>query len=255
MAKRSISVGDGNAALIGLLFAMVLPATMPWWAVIVGTLIAIFIGKQIFGGLGSNPFNPVMLSIAILMVSWPALLDFDGMLVNYDFSFDAMYPLKVAKHMADLSPGAIDRYTAWNLLLGNQVGGIGATCGLLIILGGIYLILRGFIRWEIPVSFLVGVGLTAVCFNMADANNYAGPAIHLLSGYTLIGAFFLATDDASSPVNTIPMLLYGLLGGFMTVMIRNIGAYVDGVVFAILLINLANPLLDKIRPRAIGKVA
>ena len=135
------------------------------------------------------------------------------------------------------------------------MGGLGATCGLLLIFGGIYLILRGFIRWEISVSFLVGVGLTAMIFNWVDTNTYAGPAVHLLSGYTLIGAFFLATDDSSSPVNTIPMLLYGLIGGFMTVMIRNIGAYVDGVVFAILLINLANPLLDKIRPRAIGKVA
>jgi len=136
-----------------------------------------------------------------------------------------------------------------------SIGFPGATCGLGLIVGGIYLILRGFIRWEISVSFLVGVTLTALFFNMADSSQYAGPMIHLFSGYTLMGAFFLATEDSSSPVNTVPMLLYGLLGGVMTVLIRNIGAYVDGVVFAILFINCINPLLDKIRPKVIGKVA
>ena len=92
-------------------------------------------------------------------------------------------------------------------------------------------------------------------FNMADPARYASPVFHLLTGYTLFGAFFLATESSSSPVNFIPMLIYGVLGGVMTVLIRNIGAYVDGVIFAILLINLINPLVDKIRPKAIGKVA
>jgi electron transport complex protein RnfD len=253
VAKRPLSIGDGNAALVGLLFGMLLPATMPWWAVVVGTFVAIVIGKQIFGGLGGNAFNPVMLSMAILMVSWPTLFDFEGMLLTYDFDFAVSSPLVAAKNLAHFGPEAIDRFPTLDLLLGRQVGGIGATCGLGLIVGGIYLILRGFIRWEISISFLVGVALTALFFNMADAGRFAGPMIHLLSGYTLIGAFFLATEDSSSPVNTIPMILYGLMGGVMTVLIRNIGTYVDGVVFAILLINVANPLLDKIRPKAIGK--
>ena len=97
--------------------------------------------------------------------------------------------------------------------------------------------------------------LTAAVFHASAPEKYAGPAFHLLTGYSLIGAFFLATESSSSPVNFIPMLLYGVLGGVMTVLIRNIGAYVDGVIFAILLINLINPLVDKIRPKAIGKVA
>jgi electron transport complex protein RnfD len=240
VAKRPLSIGDGNAALIGLLFGMMLPASMPWWAVIVGTFVAIVVGKQIFGGLGGNAFNPVILSLAILMVAWGIL---------FDLNYAAWSPLVVAKY----NPEAIDQFSATGLLLGRYMGGIGATCGLGLIVGGIYLILRSFIRWEISVSFLVGVALTAWLFNMVNADQYAGPMIHLLSGYTLMGAFFLATEDSSSPVNTIPMLLYGLLGGVMTVLIRNIGAYVDGVVFAILLINLVNPLLDKIRPKAIGK--
>jgi electron transport complex protein RnfD len=138
--------------------------------------------------------------------------------------------------------------------MGQQSGGIGSTFGLGLIIGGIYLIIRGFIRWEISVSFLAGVLITAMFFNIIDPARYAGPVFHLLTGYTLIGAFFLATEDSSSPVNFIPMLIYGAGAGIMTVLIRNIGAYVDGVVFAILLMNLVNPLLDKIRPKALGKV-
>ena len=148
---------------------------------------------------------------------------------------------------------AVSEYGAGALLMGSHTGGIGSTFGLGLIAGGIYLILRGLIRWEIAVSFLAGVFITALLFNVANPETYAGPVFHLLTGYTLIGAFFLATEDSSSPANFIPMLLYGALAGLLTVLIRNIGAMVDGVVFAILMLNLANPLLDKIRPRAMGK--
>jgi electron transport complex protein RnfD len=251
VAKRPNTIGDGNAALIGLLFAMLLPATMPWWAVITGTFIAIVIGKQIFGGIGSNAFNPVMLAVAIMMVSWKELFDFDGMLLNYDFEFVAVYPLAAAKHFGTAS---IDSISLSDLFLGRQIGGIGATFNLGILVGGIYLILRGFIRWEIALTFLAGVYLSAFIFNLVDPARFADPGVHLLAGYTLIGAFFLATEDSSSPVHFIPMLIYGGTGGIMTVLIRSIGANVDGVVLAILVINLVQPLLDKIRPQALGKV-
>jgi electron transport complex protein RnfD len=231
-SRRRITIGDGNAALIGLLFGMLVPATMPWWAILTGTFVAIVIGKQIFGGIGSNAFNPVALSIAILMVSWNDLFNFDGMLLNYDLDFAAAYPIAAAKHFG--TQGIID-FKLWDLFMGQQIGGIGATFGLGLVLGGIYLIVRGFIRWEIPVAFIAGVYLSAFLF-------------------PLIGAFFLATEDSSSPVNFIPMLIYGAAGGLMTVLIRNIGVYVDGVIMAILVINLIHPLLDKISPKALGKV-
>jgi electron transport complex protein RnfD len=248
---RSITVGDGNAALIGLLLAMLFPATMPWWAVITGTFIAIVIGKQIFGGIGSNAFNPVALAVAIMMVSWNGLFNFDGMLLDYDFGFAAAYPLAAAKHFGSVS---LESIRLGDLLIGRQTGGIGATFGLGLILGGIYLMIRGFIRWEISLAFLAAIYVTALLFNQIDSVRFVGPGVHILSGYTLIGAFFLATEDASSPVNKVPMLLYGAVGGIMTVLIRNIGAYVDGVILAVLVINLVNPLLDKIRPQALGKV-
>ena len=251
VTRRPITIGDGNAALIGLLLAMLFPATMPWWAVITGTFIAIVIGKQIYGGIGSNAFNPVAVAVAIMMVAWKDIFDFDAMLVNYDFNFAALYPIAAAKHFGSAS---VESFNLWKIFLGQQIGGIGATFGLGLMIGGIYLMLRGIIRWEKSLSFLAGMYLTAFIFNLFDPARFAPPAFHLLTGYTLIGAFFLVTEDSSSPVNFIPMLIYGGFCGILTVLIRNIGAWVDGVILAILISNLINPLLDKIRPQALGKV-
>ena len=250
--KRPLTIGDGHAAVMGLLFAMLLPATTPWWAVLTGTFVAIVIGKQIFGGIGANAFQPAVLSMAILMVSWGYLFDFDNALLNYDFGYNMVYPLAALKAFG---PDAVDAFTPGRLLMGQQLGGIGATFGIGLLVGGIYLIIRGFIRWEISFSFLAGIVVTAGLFHMAQADRYADPVFHLLTGYTLLGAFFLATEDSSSPANFIPMLIYGFSTGVMTILIRNIGAYVDGVIYAILVMNMVNPLLDKIRPKVKGKVA
>jgi electron transport complex protein RnfD len=251
VGRRPISIGDGNAALIGVVFGMLLPATMPWWAVLTGTFIAIVIGKEIFGGIGSNAFNPAAVAIAIMMVSWKDLFDFDGMLLNYHLEFATAYPIAAAKHFG---PEGILSFNLWDLFIGKQIGGIGATFGLGLVLGGVYLIIKGIIRWEIPVAFIVGIYLTAFVFHLIDPVRFVSPAFHLVSGYTLIGAFFLATEDSSSPVNFIPLLIYGAAGGIMTVLIRSVGVYVDGVIMAVLVINLIHPLLDKIRPKALGKV-
>jgi electron transport complex protein RnfD len=247
--RRPISIGDGSAALTGLLFAMLLPATTPWWTVLLGTFLAIVVGKQIYGGIGCNPLNPALVAIAIISLSWHGILDFDEALVDYDLGFFMAYPLAVLKYFG---PSAISDFSAASLLMGQYSGAIGATFGLGLIAGGVYLILRGMIRWEISLSFLAGVFVTALLFNLSDTEKYAGPLFHLLTGYTLIGAFFLATEDSSSPVNVVPMLIYGFCAGLLTVLIRSIGAFVDGTVFAILMMNVANPLIDKIRPKALG---
>lgn len=249
--KRPISTDDGTAALTGLLLGMLLPATAPWWVVVTGAFLAIVIGKQIYGGIGGNPFNPTLIGAAILMVAWEHYFDIDEALLNYEFNFPMLYPIAALKHFG---VSVVDKYSTMDLLLGKQLGGVGSSCGILLILGGLYLIIRGFIRWEISCAFILGIMVTAYLFNMANPEKYAGPVFHLLTGYTLIGAFFLAPEDSSSPVNFIPMILYGLGCGMMTILIRNIGQYADGVVFAILLMNLVNPLIDKIRPKALGKV-
>jgi electron transport complex protein RnfD len=248
--RRPASIGDGNAAVIGLLFAMLVPATTPWWAVVAGTFVAVVIGKQIFGGLGCNPLNPTLVAIAMIMLSWKSLLDFNQALVNYDLDFHMVYPLAAVKYFGS---SAAANYSHCGLLTGQHPGGVGATFGLGLIIGGVYLMLRGYIRWEISISFLAGIFVTALLFNASDPSKYADPIFHLLTGYTLIGAFFLATEDSSSPVNFFAMLLYGAGAGILTVLIRNIGAFVDGVVFAVLMMNVASPLLDKIRPKALGR--
>ncbi len=252
VSGRPVSIGDGSAALIGMLLAMLMPATSPWWMVVTGTFIAVIVARGVFGGIGTNPFNPSLVSIAILSVAWPKLMDFNYMLASYDMNFNMVYPLWAAKYFG---PDAVASFSPAALLLGKQAGAIGATFGLGIIIAGIYLVARGFIRWEVVLSFLAGVFVTALVFNISDSNAYAGPLFHLLTGYTLIGAVFLATEDSSSPVNFLPMLIYGAGGGVLTVLIRNIGVYVDGVVFAILVMNIINPLIDRIRPKAMGKVA
>ena len=252
VAKQPVTIGDGNAALIGLLFGMLLPATSPWWLVITGTFVAIVVGKHIYGGIGANPFHPALVSVAMLMLSWKEYFNFDNAYVNYNFDFPAIYPLAALKHFG--TP-VIEPFSVIDLLLGRQVGSIGAVFGIGLIAGGIYLIYKGFIRWEISISFLAGIFVTALLFYIADSSRFAGPLFHLCTGYTLMGAFFLATEDSSSPVNFVPMLIYGAGCGVLAMLIRSIGIFPDGVVFAILIMNMVNPLLDKIRPKALGKVA
>jgi electron transport complex protein RnfD len=185
--KRTITVGDGNAALLGLLFAMLIPATTPWWVVITGTFIMMVLGKHIFGGIGGNPFHPVVVALMILAVSWEAFFDFNGALVNYSFSFNALYPLTLSKNFG---AAAVSDFTPLSLLLGRQIGGLGATFGLGLIGGGVYLMVKRYIRWEIALSFLAAIFLTALLFHLAAPEKYAGPLFHLLTGYTLVGPFF-----------------------------------------------------------------
>jgi electron transport complex protein RnfD len=250
LTRRPNALLKGGAALIGLLLAMLLPATAPWWVVVIGTFVAIVIGQEIYGGAGCNPFNPVLVAMAVLMLSWEGILDFERALVHYDMEFTMLTPLAAMKNFG---AGGADGYAITDMLLGRQAGGIGSTFGIGLLAGGVYLIAKGIVRWEIPVSFLAGVFFTALIFKIAAPGAYGPPLLHLVTGYTLIAAFFLAPEDSSSPVNPIPMILYGAGAGFLTILIRNIGGFVDGSVFAILMMNVANPLIDKIRPRALGK--
>jgi electron transport complex protein RnfD len=249
VSKKPYSIGDLDSALIGLLFGMMLPAVIPWWVVVVGTFVAVFMGKMIFGGTGANPFNPALLGMAVLMLSWNMFFDFNTAYVNYEFDFTALAPLTAVKFQG----AGTDLFPLGDLFMGREVGAVGAVFSLGLIIGGIYLILRGYIRWELSVSFIAGILVTAFLFYIANPENYANPWFHLLSGYTMLGAFFLITESSSSPVQRIPMLIYGFLAGFMIILMRNIGTYADGTILAILLVNVVNPLLDNIRPTALGK--
>jgi electron transport complex protein RnfD len=248
--RQEPRIWDGSSALLGLLFAMMLPATTPWWLVLVGTFLCVVVGREAYGGVGCNPVNSVLFAFAIVFMSWRSVLDFTGALGNFEVSFFPVEPLNAIKYMGT---SAESKYDILGLLLGKQLGGIGSVFNLGLILGGVYLAIRRFIKWEISVMFLISLFITAWIFHAVNPDKYASPVFHLFTGYTMLGAFFLLTEDTTSPVNFLPKLLYGAMAGVMTMLIRNIGAYVEGVVFAILLSNVFHPLIDKIRPKSFGK--
>ena len=242
---RELSIDDFSAVVSSLLFSFLLPAASPWWLVMLGSALCIALGKMAFGGLGSNPLNTSIVGWALLFVSWPVLLDPNATQLSTAF-IDPLVRLKYygASDVSDIP--------LWDLLCGKQIGGLGASQTLALFIGGSYLAARGIIRWEIVLSFFVGVCAVAALFNVMDPQAYATPLFHLCTGSTILGGFFLATEPASSPDRQIPMMLYGFIGGALVIIIRQFGVYTDGVPFAILLINLLTPQLELIRPRPFG---
>jgi len=247
--KRPSTVTDGSSILIGLLFAFLLPPSVPYWLVITGSFLCILIGKEIFGGLGCNPLNPVLVGWAITRISWMDYFNLDLASVNYDLGFNFRYPLTLLKK------GGTDFVSDFNLadlLLGKQVGGIGSIAVLLLLMGGIFLLLRKVITWEIPVSFAVGVLVMSAVFWLSDSAACANPLFHLFTGNVMLGIFFLATDFSSSPFNRWGMIVFGFGCGFLTIILRVWSNYPDGVIFAILIMSLFTPLLDKIKKKPIS---
>ncbi len=243
--KRDISIDDFSAVITSLLFAFLLPAATPWWLVVIGATLCITLGKMAFGGLGANPVNAALVGWALLYVSWPVLMDPNAMQLTTSF-VDPLVQLKY------FGPEIAQQTSFTSLVLGKQIGGLGAAQALALLVGGTYLSMRGFIRFEIATSFFIGVVVVASVYHAIDPNLYASAVFHMLTGSTLLGGFFLATEPASSPNRQIPMVIYGLLGGALVIIIRVYGIYTDGVPFAILLINLLSPLLDLIKPKPFG---
>jgi len=247
--KRDSSFYDGSALLTGLLLALIIPPSVPWWFVLMGSFISIIIGKQIFGGIGYAPLNPVLVGWAILRISWGDYLNFDIAIINYDLAFSYEYPLSILKKVGASGISGLD---IMDLIFGKQSGGLGASAIIWIFLGGVFLLLRGVISSMIPVAFILGVAITSALFWGADSVKYASPLFHIVTGNVMIGAFFLATHYSSSPVNKIPQLLFGFGAGALTIIFRVWGVYPDGVVFALMIMSLLNPILDKITPKIPG---
>jgi len=248
LLRKPITIADGSAAVSGLLLALILPASVPLYVVVVANFAGIIIGKQCFGGLGANPLNPTLVGWAIIRITktWAGFLDFDLMLINYDTGFILQYPLAVLKAKG---PAALSRFDLVALFLGKQTGGIGASAIICLLLGGLYLVVRGAIRWEIPLCFLLGVVTVSGIFWLADKAAYASPLFHLLTGNVMIGAFFLSTENGSSPVNRWGMVVFGFGCGTFTVILRAWSIYPDGVVFSCLLMSLFVPMLDKLKAK------
>lgn len=242
---RQSSVDDFHAVLTGLLLAFLLPAAAPWWLVAIGAALSIFVGKMLFGGLGGNPLCAPLVGWAILSLSWPTQMDPDAMVL----ATSLVNPLTQLKF---LGLAAASKVSFADMLLGKQLGGLGATQVLALLAGAAYLAARGLLKLYIPLSFLAGVFLLGLVYFLLDGSAHPNPVFHLLTGSVVLGACFLATDPNSSPVNRAAMVGFGLTCGFMTVIIRVYGIYPDGAPFAILFANLFTPMFDLIRPKPFG---
>jgi Na+-translocating ferredoxin:NAD+ oxidoreductase subunit D len=257
--KKPSTISDGTAVLTGLLLAMLLPVGVPWWTVIIGAAVAIFLGRQIFGGYGGNPFNAVLVGYLILALSWPAAVETFYAPANIFQGLSPLFPLDASElPLGLLTYGdqgrVLEFYPLGLALIGGIPGGIGSTSVIALFLGGIYLLVRRIIPWQIPVGYLIGVFVFALIAWLADPSGikYANPFYHVIFGYTIIGAFFIAPDYTTSPYTLPGMIIFGLGAGALTMIIRYWGAYQDGVFFAILFFNALTPVLDRIRFKSYG---
>lgn len=246
---------DGSAILTGMLLGFLMSTLTPWWLGIVGGFVAIVVGRRLFGGVGNHPFNAALVGWAVILVSYRSLMGEFPMpepaFLLTPGQFLAYSPLQTLKESG--VEGIL--YVPWqDYLLGNVPGAIGTTSVIALLLGGAYLLYRRIITWHIPLSFIASAWLFAFIFWRIDPNVYANPTFHILTGWIMLGAFFLAPEKGTAPVTAPGMILYGVGCGVLTVIIRIWGTYIEGVPFAILLMNAAAPLLDKIRPRVVGRV-
>ncbi len=285
MGRSTASALDGSAALTGLLLALTLPASLPWWMVVLGSVFAIVLGKQVYGGLGYNLFNPALSARVILLISFPLnmttwlvpmsaasaaldLYDFQLCLAFFlhgpqalGLTLDAITMASPLGHVkTEWTRGvgvpealAAYHYSYLNAFLGSEAGSMGETSALALLIGGIYLLARHTITWHIPFSYLATVLLLAAVFNMLDPNHFAPPMFHLLAGGLILCAFFMATDPVSSPVTPAGQIVFGIGCGILTWCIRSFGGYPEGAMFAVVLMNCAVPLIDHYcRPRVYG---
>ena len=274
-----LALRDGSALVTGWLLALTLPPWAPWWIAVVGAGIAIVLGKQVFGGLGQNPFNPAMVARVVLLISFPLEMTawirprplFEaaspGFLDGLGITFLGSPPVdtlsgataldQVKTELArGLSPAgvALAQVDPQGMLLGVTRGSLGEGSALLLAAGGVLLLLIGVIRWPIPAAMLGSVAAAAGLFHALDPGCYPGVWFHLFSGGLMLGAFFIATDPVTSPVTLVGQFIFGAGCGLLTFVIRTWGGYPEGVAFAVLLMNAATPLMDHyIRPRIFGR--
>lgn len=258
--QRPQSIADGSALLTGILLALNLPPSTPWWLSLLGAAIAILIGKQVYGGLGYNPFNPALVARVVLLISFPVQMTSWTTPAPLGSGVDAVTaatPLGEMKTAVMLTGKLPDMATAGfsNYFLGNMGGSIGEVSALALLLGGLFLLYKKIITWHTPVSFIGSVIVISGIFWLVDPGRYPSPLFHLLTGGLILGAFFMATDMVTSPVTYRGMLIFGCGCGLITVLIRLFGGYPEGVSFAILLMNAATPLIDRYcRPKIYGQV-
>jgi Na+-translocating ferredoxin:NAD+ oxidoreductase subunit D len=255
---------DWSAVLTAVLLALAIPPTAPWWLIVIGVLAAIVLAKQLYGGLGMNPFNPAMVGYVVLLISFP--LEMTRWIGPHEAPswFDSLR-MTLASANADAFTGAtpLDSFRTWagnpeqlsaQPILHGQFAGLGwEWVNVAFLLGGIYLLARRIISWHIPVAMLAALALIALPFWLYDSSRYASPLFHLFSGAAMFGAFFIATDPVSAATSRYGRLIFAALIGVLVWVIRSYGGYPDAVAFAVLLMNLAAPTIDYYtQPRTYG---
>ncbi len=235
LAHQKIRISDCSAAVTGLLIGLIVSPTVPWWAVMIGSFFAIIVVKQLFGGIGDNFLNPALAARAVLLASWPARLT-----SHPAVGFNNVDAVTAATPLAG-------KASLYDLLIGNVGGAIGETCKIAILLGLIYLLVSRTISWRIPFFTIA----SAFLFKLILSGSPVDSLTCILSGGLLFGAVYMATDYATSPMQSYAQVIYSVLIGVMTVVIREWGAYPEGVTYAILIANIVAPLLDRFIPQKI----
>ena len=258
LKREKNTILDGSAIITGVLLAFNVPSNLPVWIIIIGALVAIGIGKMTFGGLGCNPFNPalvgrvfLLISFPVQMTSWPKI----GQLTSYIDAETAATPLSLMKQAVHGDTSALEQLpSAFELFIGANGGSLGEVSALALLIGLVYMLWRRIITWHIPVSILATVFIFAGLMHLADPVMYASPVVHLFTGGLMLGAIFMATDYVTSPMTHKGMIIYGVCIGFLTVVIRNFGAYPEGMSFAILIMNAFTPLINNYcKPKRFGE--
>jgi len=250
LVKKTITVADGSAFLTGLLLAMCLPPKVPFFLPIVGSFVAIVIAKHSMGGLGYNIFNPAHIGRAVLLLSWPvAMTTWTTMDIRVD-TISSATPLNILKqqgypHLIELFGSRANMYT--DMFLGFRNGCIGETSVILLLFGGTVLIYKKYIDWVVPVVMIATVGILTGIFGSGGVLS-GDPVFHMMAGGLIIGAFFMATDMVTTPITRGGRIIFALGAGIITVLIRLLGGYPEGICYAILLMNSVTPLIDKLLP-------
>ncbi len=253
--EKSIG-GDLSPVVTGLLLAFNLPSSIPLWIVVIGSLVSIGIAKMTFGGLGKNPFNPALVGRVFLLIAYPVqMTTFPAVSEGVDI-FSGATPLTAMKGAAAPSE-LLSSVNFQDMMLGAIPGSLGEVASLMLILGGLYLLVRRVITWHIPVAVLVSMALVAalvaLCGGTAVVESLRFSAFHLLAGGALLGAIFMATDYTTSPMTKSGMVIFGVGIGVLTMIIRLWGAYPEGMSFAILIMNSCVPLINKyVKPKRFG---
>ena len=257
---KPVTAFDGSACITGLLLSMSMSPILPPYMVAIGSVLAIIVAKQSMGGLGFNIFNPAHIGRAALMVSWPVAMttwtkiqDFSA-LSSVDVMTSAT-PLNILKQQgydALISTFGSQSGLYWSMFIGTRNGSLGETSTVLLLLGGLYLIWRGYINWVVPAAMILTVGLLTWIFGPAGL--FTGdPLFHMMAGGLILGAFFMATDMVTIPITITGQIIFAVGAGAITVLIRLAGGYPEGVCYSLLLMNAVTPLIDRfVKPDIFG---